>query len=61
VPKPLVDQLVDGGVLVLPVGGPAEQTIVRVVRQGSRIIEKHTLACRFVKLIGTKGWKDEDG
>ncbi len=56
IPKPLTEQLADGGRMVLPVGGPHEQTIVRVVRQGSRTVETPSLACRFVKLIGTEGW-----
>ncbi len=57
IPGALVDQLIDGGVLVMPVGGKTEQTIVRVVRQGSRTIETPGLACRFVKLIGQEAWK----
>ena len=57
VPRPLVDQLVDGGVLVLPVGGPREQTIVRVVRKGRRTVETPMLACRFVQLIGQEAWQ----
>ena len=56
IPPPLVDQLADGGRLVIPVGGDTEQTIVRVIREGSRIIETPMLACRFVKLIGKEGW-----
>jgi len=56
VPEPLVEQLVDGGIMVLPVGAQAEQTIVRVVRKGNRTIETPMLACRFVKLIGEAGW-----
>ena len=56
VPGPLVDQLADGGVLVIPVGGSTEQTIVSVVRKGSRSIETPMLACRFVKLIGQEAW-----
>ena len=56
VPRPLVDQLVDGGVLVIPVGGEREQTIVRVIRKGRRTVETPMLACRFVQLIGQEGW-----
>lgn len=59
VPGPLADQLVDGGVLIIPVGGSAEQTIVRVIRQGQRTTETPLLACRFVKLIGQEGWPIE--
>ena len=57
VPTPLLDQLTDGGVLVAPVGRADEQTLVRVVRHGSRTVETPLLACRFVKLIGHEGWK----
>ncbi len=56
IPAALVDQLVDRGVLVMPVGGKTQQTIVRVVRDGSRTIETPGLACRFVKLIGQEAW-----
>ncbi|MBU0718783.1 MAG: protein-L-isoaspartate(D-aspartate) O-methyltransferase [Planctomycetes bacterium] len=59
VPRPLVDQLIDGGRLVAPVGGPNEQTIVCVDRRGSKIIETQTLGCRFVKLIGEEGWAND--
>ena len=62
VPPPLVDQLVDGGQLVAPVGGLTEQTIVVVVRNGQRTIETACLACRFVKLVGEEGWAiDKEG
>ncbi|MGB2986678.1 MAG: protein-L-isoaspartate(D-aspartate) O-methyltransferase [Phycisphaerae bacterium] len=57
VPTSLTDQLVDGGILIIPVGGKTHQTIVRVVREGRRTIETPTLACRFVKLIGREGWR----
>jgi len=57
VPKPLIDQLALGGILVIPVGGEAEQTIVRVERRVDRSVEIPTLACRFVKLIGEEGWQ----
>jgi len=56
VPAKLVSQLADDGRLVIPVGGRHEQTIVRVVRLGSRHVETPLLACRFVKLIGQDAW-----
>lgn len=55
-PPALVNQLVDGGVMVIPVGGPAEQTIVRVTRQAAGTTETELLPCRFVKLFGKEGW-----
>ena len=60
VPQALVDQLTDEGVLITPVGGEAEQTIVRVVREGRRSRETPMLAFRFVKLIGHAGWADNE-
>lgn len=56
VPEALVEQLVQGGVMVVPVGGENEQTLVRVVRRGDRAVEEGLLGCRFVKLIGQAGW-----
>lgn len=56
IPGALTDQLTDEGVLVIPVGGREEQTIIRVQRRGPRMIETPLLQCRFVKLIGEEGW-----
>jgi len=56
VPEPLVDQLADGGVLIVPVGPERQQRIVRVIRKGGRTSETSMLPCRFVKLIGKQAW-----
>lgn len=56
IPASLIEQLVEGGRLVIPVGGDTEQTIILVIREGSRTVETPMLACRFVKLIGQEGW-----
>ncbi|MDO8631855.1 MAG: protein-L-isoaspartate(D-aspartate) O-methyltransferase [Phycisphaerales bacterium] len=60
IPPALVEQLVDHGRLVIPIGGPTEQTIVVVTRDGSRTTETSTLGCRFVKLIGKEGWRVDE-
>lgn len=60
-PLALVDQLVDGGVMVIPVGGSAEQTIVRVTRHATGTTETELLPCRFVKLVGKEGWPTRSG
>jgi len=57
VPKPLVDQLADDGILIIPVGGRDRQTLVSVTKQGSRVIERPLIGCRFVKLVGSEGWR----
>ena len=59
IPTSLTHQLVEGGVLVIPVGGETQQTIIRVVREGKETVETPTLACRFVRLIGEEGWPGE--
>jgi protein-L-isoaspartate(D-aspartate) O-methyltransferase len=56
VPQVLVDQLAEGGRLVIPIGGALDQTIVVASKSGGRIIETATIGCRFVKLIGQEGW-----
>jgi protein-L-isoaspartate(D-aspartate) O-methyltransferase len=57
VPAPLLEALVDGGILVVPVGGSEGQTLVRVTRVGERFERHEVLGCRFVPLIGEFGWK----
>jgi len=59
IPQPLIEQLVIGGRLVLPVGGRSIQDLIKVTRQSEDIheIKKETLGgCRFVDLIGEYGW-----
>lgn len=56
VPSSLEDQLGEGGVLVLPVGGEEEQELLRLRRRGGRIERERICACKFVKLLGAEGW-----
>jgi protein-L-isoaspartate(D-aspartate) O-methyltransferase len=58
VPKALLDQLAEGGRLVIPVGGRDVQELVRIVKtpEGAK---RHNLGpCRFVPLLGKSGWPD---
>jgi protein-L-isoaspartate(D-aspartate) O-methyltransferase len=59
IPHPLLDQLAVGGRLVIPVGDPADQDLIRVTRTEEGLKEENLGGCRFVKLIGQHGW-DED-
>lgn len=60
VPQPLLDQLEDGGRLVLPVGGRGGQILKRWRRQGSDFREESIAPVAFVPLRGDHGW-DEEG
>jgi protein-L-isoaspartate(D-aspartate) O-methyltransferase len=57
VPRQLIDQLVVGGLLVIPVGGPERQElqVVQRVEDGMRI--QSLGDCVFVPLIGEEGWQ----
>jgi len=57
VPQPLVDQLAEGGRLVIPVGQTDHQQLLRIVKEGNRTKEQTLFACRFVPLVGRFGWR----
>ncbi len=50
VPQALLDQLVDGGILVIPVG-EQNQELMTYTRDGERFIQKSVEAVRFVPLV----------
>ncbi len=55
-PRPLLEQLAEGGRLVVPVGGRSLQTLYRVTRRGDKFVEEDLGGCRFVDLVGEYGW-----
>lgn len=57
VPPPLLEQLVEGGRLVMPIGTPERQELVRVVKRQGRATQESLFACRFVPLTGRYGWR----
>jgi len=59
VPRELVDQLAVGGRMVIPVGTPFEQDLIRVVRGQEDVTTSNLGPCRFVPLIGEGGWQKE--
>ena len=60
VPEALLDQLAEGGILVMPLGSPGgAQRLVRVRRRGDRFEREEMDAVRFVPLIGEQGWPEE--
>jgi protein-L-isoaspartate(D-aspartate) O-methyltransferase len=57
-PVPLVEQLADGGRLVVPVGGAENQDLQLVERDHDTFRSTVLEPCRFVPLLGAHGWKD---
>jgi protein-L-isoaspartate(D-aspartate) O-methyltransferase len=56
-PPSLLNQLAEGGRLVIPVGPEDEQTLTVIERSGGATRETPAFPCRFVKLIGQEGWQ----
>jgi len=58
VPSPLIDQLKEGGHLVLPVGGKRFHQTLMVVkkRENGQLIKKKLGGVAFVPLVGKYGW-----
>jgi protein-L-isoaspartate(D-aspartate) O-methyltransferase len=57
-PKPLLNQLAEGGRLVIPVGDEQSQVLVRMTRSGSGFTTENLGECKFVKLYGKYGWRN---
>ena len=58
VPEPLIEQLADGGRLVVPVG-PRETQVLKIVqRLGERTFAHELKGACFVPLIGRHGWEE---
>ena len=54
------EQLVDGGLMVLPVGPTDQQTLTTIEKREGRVVERPGIGVRFVKLIGQGGWPGDD-
>lgn len=57
IPKPLVDQLKEGGKIVAPVGERFSQILLKGRKERGSLIEEYSTPCAFVPLIGKHGWK----
>ena len=58
VPQHLYGQLAEGGRLVLPKGSRWGQDLVLVVKTGEGPVERRSVPCRFVPLLGEEGFGD---
>lgn len=59
VQEKLVQQLIIGGRTVIPVGDRFSQTLLKIRRDEDGVHTNDLGGCRFVKLIGEHGWKEE--
>jgi len=58
VPQPLLDQLAEGGRLVIPVGELDHQELRQVFKHGNEFATQPLDQCQFVPLIGKYGWPE---
>jgi len=58
VPEAWVEQLADGGRIVMPAGGAEVQDLVAIDKRGGRITRRTLCGVRFVRLIGRQGWPE---
>jgi len=56
VPQPLVQQLAEGGRMIVPVGPRGYQDLILVRRQGQEVAQDRLSPVAFVPLIGEHGW-----
>lgn len=59
VPEPLIEQLAQGGRLVIPLGAGDTQVLTLFERQGDQLVRKEVTDVRFVPLIGRHGFPGE--
>lgn len=59
VPPALVEQLAEGGRLLIPVGGRDEQVLKVITKRGGTVQSQDIAPVRFVPLLGTQGWEQQ--
>jgi len=55
VPKPLLAQLREGGLLVIPLGGSLQQTLTVLQKRGREVTHWEVCPCVFVPLVNKEG------
>jgi len=57
-PQPLLEQLADGGRMIIPIGDKTSQELIKISRDKDHYDKKSLGGCRFVDLIGIHGWNE---
>jgi len=52
IPQPLVEQLAEGGQMIIPVGQRYQQNLIRVTKQGEELVRQTLRATLFVPMTG---------
>jgi len=58
IPDPLLDQLVEEGRMIIPIGDRFSQELIKVTKAKDGYEKENLGGCRFVDLIGVHGWKE---
>jgi protein-L-isoaspartate(D-aspartate) O-methyltransferase len=58
IPDLLINQLTEGGRLVVPVGNQHSQDLIKITKDRSGVHQTNLGGCRFVKLVGKHGWRE---
>ncbi|MDO5484430.1 MAG: protein-L-isoaspartate(D-aspartate) O-methyltransferase [Desulfovibrionaceae bacterium] len=58
IPPPLVEQLDEGGIMLIPVGDrPRSQRLIRLCKSQGRVVSEDIGPAVFVDLVGDHGWQ----
>ncbi len=58
VPRPLFEQLAEGGRILIPLGGREDQMLTVATRRGDTLERRDITPVRFVPLVGAYGWSE---
>ncbi len=58
VPRPLFEQLAEGGRILIPLGGREDQMLTVATRRGDTLQRRDITPVRFVPLVGAYGWAE---
>ncbi len=58
-PGILLNQLAEGGKLIVPVGSENTQRLLLYIKEGGKVEKTELCYCAFVPLIGTDGWNEK--
>lgn len=58
IPEPLIRQLSEGGIIVIPVGDRSSQRLLKAFKHDGKLSYEHHTPCVFVPLLGEFGWRE---